>query len=161
MRNLGPWRNVRIIPDDANPNNVRLTSDNNSHIAKVYGYTPEEAFSNAEQILFEYDRGWAAHAAYLEQKAHAHRSAPNPLGTIFMMFGVLLMFASIWLWVMLFYLFGTISLMLGLGMWVAAVLRFKLDNEARVIRIAHFDYLWAQRSTPKSCGPVMERINEA
>ena len=45
------WRNPRIVTDAANPRNRRITSDDDAHICKVYGYSEEEAQAKAEIIL--------------------------------------------------------------------------------------------------------------
>lgn len=41
----------RVIADEKNPNNRRITSDADRHVCKVYGYTPEEAQAKAERIV--------------------------------------------------------------------------------------------------------------
>lgn len=45
------WKNLQIVADAANPNNRRITADNDRHVCKVYGYDPDQAQAKAEIIL--------------------------------------------------------------------------------------------------------------
>lgn len=45
------WRNLKAVPDEGNPNNLRITGEGVGQVCKVYGFTPEEAQLKAKILL--------------------------------------------------------------------------------------------------------------
>lgn len=45
------WRNLRIVPDAENANNVRIVTEGGGPLCKVYGFDPQEAETKAKAIM--------------------------------------------------------------------------------------------------------------